>query len=119
MIIVFPRPIHLDPETLLTEVAAHTSVPFSVDAGVELTFRFEGDLSEIEQAHLVAAVSAHDGSEAIATREAKRLRAEQIIADNQALVDAARAKRLAGENLTQQELAAIADLFMFQGFQPQ
>ena len=119
MIARLPCPSHLDPETLLAEVHAEIPLPFSVEVDEELVFRFDDELTIEQQAQLAAVVAAHDGSAAIEERSEKKLRAEQIIASNQALVDLARAKRLAGEGLTQQELAAIADLFMFQGFQPQ
>jgi hypothetical protein len=119
MIARLPCPSHLDPETLLAEVHAEIPLPFSVEADEEIVFRFDDELTIEQQAQLAAVVAAHDGSAAIADRAAKKERSEQILADNQALVDQARAKRLAGETLTTQELAAIADLFMFQGFQPQ
>jgi hypothetical protein len=80
---------------------------------------YDEALSDLARAAVVTIVQNHDGSQAIIQYEEQKLRAEQILADNQALVDQARAKRLAGETLTTQELAAIADLFMFQGFQPQ
>lgn len=80
---------------------------------------YDSPLSDVQHAAVVVVVENHDGTQAIYEFEQKKLRAEQILADNQALVDSARAKRLAGQTLTNQELAAIADLFMFQGFQPQ
>jgi hypothetical protein len=80
---------------------------------------YDTPLSDEQHAAVVVVVENHDGTQAMQEFELKKVRAEQILADNQALVDSARAKRLAGETLTNQELAAIADLFMFQGFQPQ
>jgi len=80
---------------------------------------YDTDIADNDRSRVVTVIENHDGTSAIASYEEQKQRSEQILADNQALVDQARAKRLAGETLTTQELAAIADLFMFQGFQPQ
>lgn len=77
---------------------------------------FDGQLSADSEAVVAHVVEVHDGTVAIHEDEVKRQRTAEILAQNQATIEAARAKRLAGEVLTAQELAAIADLFMFQGF---
>lgn len=77
---------------------------------------FESVLDSLEQDAVALVVFEHDGTDAIREEEAKRQRMAEILAQNQATIEAARAKRLAGEALTAQELAAVADLFMFQGF---
>lgn len=77
---------------------------------------FEGVLDAVAKDAVALVVLEHDGTDAIHEDEAKRQRMAEILAQNQATIEAARAKRLAGEALTAQELAAVADLFMFQGF---
>jgi len=77
---------------------------------------FEGSLDAVKRDAVSLVVFEHDGADAIREDEARRQRTAEILAQNQAAIEAARAKRLAGEALTAQELAAVADLFMFQGF---
>jgi hypothetical protein len=118
--IYLPRPANCEADSLHAQIAAVGLGTCGIEwQDDELGFRFDDELTAEQQARLSAVVAAHDGSTVIAERAEKKLRAEQLVADSQAIVDAARAKRLAGEPLTQQELAAIADIFMFQGFQPQ
>lgn len=82
---------------------------------VILRMFFDGQLSATQRASVATTVKNHDGSTAIREDEAKRQRSAEILAQNQATIDSARAKRLAGQALTESELAAVADLFMFQG----
>ena len=115
--ISFSREQNTDAETLHGEIDLLGFGPCRIEwTDTNFVCVFERELTTEQQEQLVATVAAHDGSAAIEERAEKKLRAEQIVASNQATVEAARAKRLAGESLTQQELAAIADLFMFQGF---
>jgi hypothetical protein len=85
--------------------------------GIEIIRIFiEGQLDAVVEDSVALVVDEHDGADAIREDEAKRQRMAEILAQNEATIEAARAKRLAGEALTAQELAAVADLFMFQGF---
>lgn len=85
--------------------------------GVEIIrVRFDALLDDVSEDAVAIVVEEHDATDAIREEEAKRQRMAEILAQNQATIEAARAKRLAGEALTAQELAAVADLFMFQGF---
>lgn len=136
LVLRIERPAHPYPPLLHSQIdALDLGIPYRIEwptreemspeeqsdwpTGTINRLAFDGSLTEPQRDDVVLVVMTHDGSQAILEAEEKRLRAEQIIAQNQALVDQARAKRLAGETLTQQELAAIADLFMFQGFSPQ
>lgn len=98
-------------------IAEKTSEEEQQWPGVEIIrIFFEGQLDATSEDAVALVVDEHDGATAIREDEAKRQRMAEILAQNQATIEAARAKRLAGEALTAQELAAVADLFMFQGF---
>lgn len=75
---------------------------------------FDAQLDSSKHDTIVQIITNHDATTAIQEEEAKKQREAEILAQNQALIESARTKRLAGEILTQQELAAIADLFIFQ-----
>ena len=85
--------------------------------GIEIIrVAFGGHLDEDSEDLVALVVQAHDATDAIREDEAKRQRMAEILAQNEATIEAARAKRLAGEPLSAEELAAVADLFMFQAF---
>lgn len=110
------RPVHADPDSLHAEVDALGLGSYRIDwMEAELQFHFDRELSEAESERLVAVVAAHDGSEAIAKREEEAAKVAAIQAANKALVESARAKRLAGQALTQAELAALVDAVLFPG----
>ena len=113
MIIRLPCPARLDPETVLAEVHAEIPLPFSVEVDGQLVFRFDDELTTEQQAQLAAVVAAHDGSAAIAERAEREAKILAIQDANKALVESAREKRLRGEQMSQQELAALVDLLMF------
>jgi hypothetical protein len=75
---------------------------------------FDAQLDSSKHDAIVQIITNHDATAAIQEEETKKQKEAEILAQNQALIESARTKRLAGEILTQQELAAIADLFIFQ-----
>lgn len=110
------RPTHADHETLHAEVDVLGLGSYRIDwLEAELQFHFDRELSEAEYESLASVVAAHDGSEAIAKRQEEAAKIAAIQAANKALVESARAKRLAGQALTQAELAALVDGVLFPG----
>jgi hypothetical protein len=110
------RPAHVDGVTLHAEVDALNFGSYRIEWHAdELVFVFDRQLSSRELASLAAVVEAHDGSEKLAARELETQRIASIQESNAALVASARAKRLAGEDLTAPELAAMVDLMLFPG----
>lgn len=109
-----PRPANVDPDTLHAEVNALDLGPYSIQWHAnELWFAFDNAPSAAQERALRGIVAAHDGSAAIAQREQEAAAIAAIHAANAALVESARAKRLAGIALTQAELAALVDSFLF------
>lgn len=112
--IPFPRRENIDLELLHQEVDVLALGPYSIEWHEhEIRFKFDREPTESEAAALAAIVAAHDGTEAIAKRQEEAAKIAAIQAANKALVESARAKRLAGIALTQAELAALADSFLF------
>jgi hypothetical protein len=114
--IVVDRPAHTDPDTLHAEVDVLGLGPYRLEWHDDiLAFVFDKELSDEEEAQLVAVVAAHDGSEAIAKRREEAEKIAAIQAANKALVESAKIKRLAGQALSQAELAALVDAVLFPG----
>ena len=112
----FDKPQHADAETLHAEVDALALGPYRIEWHVdELVFVFDRELSSSELSSLGDVVEDHDGSAALASRELKEKRIAAIREANAKLVKSAREKRLAGKELSSQELAAMADLMLFNG----
>jgi len=110
------RPEHVDGVTLHAEVDALDFGPYRIEWHTdELVFVFDRELSSRELSSLADVVNDHNGSEALAARELETQRIASIHESNAALVASARAKRLAGEDLTAPELAAMVDLMLFRG----
>jgi len=108
--ILLPRPVNADAETLHAQIDALKLGPYCILWGDdELSFKFDADLSKKQQAALENVVSAHDGSVAIAEREAKAKRADELVAAS----EAAKQKRLSGQQLSQAELASLMDALLF------
>lgn len=113
MIFLLTCPENLDPETLLAEVRSEIALPFSIEVGSELVFRFEGEPTSDELTELGMIVASHDGSAAIAAREEREAQVRAIKEASAPLAESAREKRLRGEALTQSELAALMDYALF------
>lgn len=110
------RPEHVDAETLHAEVDALALGPYRIEWHAdELVFVFDRTLAGDDAAQLSDVVSRHDGSVAVAKREAELARVAEIKSANEALVASAKAKRLAGQDLSQAELAALVDAVLFPG----
>jgi hypothetical protein len=113
-VITLPKPAHCDPETLHAQVDSCAFGPYIIRwETAELQFEFDEELSAEQRAQLEAVVAAHDGSAAIAERAEREAKILAIQDANKALVESAREKRLRGEQMSQQELAALVDLLMF------
>ena len=114
--IMLSKPICVDAETLHRSVDQLDLGPYCIRWHVStLVFHFDRELTEAEEDSLRQVVADHDGSEAIAIREEQAAKIAAIQAANKALVESARAKRLAGLALSQAELAALVDAVLFPG----
>lgn len=112
--ITLPKPAHCDPETLHAQVDSCAFGPYIIRwEAAELQFEFDEELSAEQRAQLETIVATHDGSVAIAERIEREAKIAAIQEANKAFVESAKAKRLAGQPLTQPELAALIDLLMF------
>lgn len=114
MIIKTPRPTSADMPTLHAEIDVMRLGSYSIQwHDDELWLVFDDDLSATQERELRQVVTAHDGTAAIAQREQEAAQIAAIQAANAALLESARAKRLAGVALSQAELAALVDSFIF------
>jgi len=112
--IYLPRPENSDAESLHAQIDALGIGPCCIEwLDDELGFRFDYDLGGLDFEALQNAVLAHDGSAAIAARVAQEEAIAAIRAAAEPLAANARAKRLAGEALTSEELAALVDVALF------
>jgi ABC-type xylose transport system substrate-binding protein len=112
--ISFSREQNTDAETLHGEIDLLGFGPCRIEwTETNLACFFERELTTEQQAQLAAVVAAHDGSAAIAERAEREAKILAIQDANKALVESAREKRLRGEQMSQQELAALVDLLMF------
>jgi len=113
--VTFNRPPFTDSALLHQQIdALGFGNPYLITwADDELSIEFETPLVAAQQAQLEAVVAAHDGSAAIAERAEREAKILAIQDANKALVESAREKRLRGEQMSQQELAALVDLLMF------
>jgi len=113
-VIRFAKPQHADAETLHAEVDALALGPYRIEwLADELAFVFDRTLAGEDAARLADVVTLHDGSEAITKREEAAAKIAAIRSANEALIASAKAKRLAGQPLSQAELAAMVDAVLF------
>ena len=112
--ISFGREQNTDAETLHGEIDLLGFGPCRIEwTDTNFVCVFERELTIEQQAQLAAVVAAHDGSAAIAERAEREAKILAIQDANKSLVESAREKRLRGEQMSQQELAALVDLLMF------
>lgn len=109
-----PRPAHADMDTLHAEVDVLGLGSYSIEwYASALCFRFDREPSSAAVARLADIVAAHDGSAIIAKREEEASKVAAIQTANAALLAVAKEKRLAGQALGQNELAALVDAVLF------
>jgi hypothetical protein len=112
--IYLPRPKNCDAESLHAQIAALGFGSCCIEwRDDELGFRFDYDLGGLDFEALQNTVLAHDGSSVIAARAAQEAAIAVIRAVAEPLAANAREKRLAGEALTSEELAALVDVALF------
>jgi hypothetical protein len=81
----------------------------------EIVVGLDLNISDLELEKLAAVVAAHNGRAAIEAASAREAAVAAVLASGAALVESARAKRIAGVTLTPSEMAATLDALLFQG----
>lgn len=113
--IIFEKPLHCDADSLHAQIDSLGFSPYSISWGDKLGFQFDNDLTDEQHSRLEAVVAAHDGRAAVEAASAREAAVAAMLASGAALVESARAKRIAGVALTPSETAATLDALLFQG----